>query len=131
VKSFRLLVGAVVVALVLYVAWLRYAPDKVRWRGEISRGNDLVRQIENFRSLRGRLPDSLGELGAFEENQGKLFYEKCNRNHYIVWFGTTLGESITYDSADGRWDALNGPCSSRSAGETGESDSRLDGRLRK
>jgi hypothetical protein len=34
----------------------------------------------------------------------KVFYRKIGDNEYYVWFGTTLGESETYDSRIKKWE---------------------------
>jgi hypothetical protein len=38
-----------------------------------------------------------------ETIKGPVFYEKKEEDHYIVWYGTSLGESNTYDSKEGKW----------------------------
>jgi hypothetical protein len=60
-------------------------------------GNAIVSKIETFRRETGRLPNSLSEIGV-EERESGPDYCKTSRNGYIVWYGTTLGESDTYDS---------------------------------
>lgn len=124
----RLVLGVLVVLVVFGIAWLRYAPDKIRWSADISQGNELVRQIETFHRTRGRLPDSLDEVSPYEENRGKLFYERCSGSQYIVWFGTTLGHSMTYSSSDGGWHSLKLLCSSGGSGEMGRADGDQKGR---
>jgi hypothetical protein len=65
-----------------------------------------VHKIEEFRGKHGRLPNSLAEAGILlpEDREGPVFYEKRRDGSYVVWYGTTLGESVTYDSNDKTWD---------------------------
>jgi hypothetical protein len=65
--------------------------------------DEIIKKVEKYRQQNGRLPDNLKELGMEETIEGPVFYEKKDNNRYIVWYGTTLGESMTYDSKDGRW----------------------------
>jgi hypothetical protein len=72
----------------------------------IKEGNILVEKIENFRMVHNRLPNSLNEIGV-EEKQGgidTLYYDKKSSLHYIVYFGTDLGESKTFYSDSKRWE---------------------------
>jgi len=72
-----------------------------RDRKLISRGNEIIQRIEAFKSNQKRLPNSLSEVGIGEE---ELFYNKYDSIHYIVWYGTSLGESVTYYSDSKKWE---------------------------
>lgn len=87
-----------------------FAPDRLLWRGEIHEGNTLVEKIESFRTEHGRLPTSLSEINTNDKTLEKFFYQKCDENRFIIWFGTTLGESMTFDSVSGSWTPLNITC---------------------
>jgi hypothetical protein len=67
----------------------------------MNKGNAIVEEIEGFKQLNGRLPNSLSELGI---QQDDLFYNKWDSVNYMVWFGTDLGESklITLTHKNGR-----------------------------
>jgi len=52
---------------------------------------------------RKKLPASMQELGVGPPEADRFFYEKCSETRFIVWFGTRLGESMTYDSAANNW----------------------------
>lgn len=67
----------------------------------IRRGNQIVQQIEHFRRSEGRLPNSLAELGIQED---ELFYNTWDSANYTVWYGMTLGESMTYYSDTKTWE---------------------------
>jgi hypothetical protein len=70
-------------------------------------GEDIVKRIERFRQDNKRLPDSLSELGVKEKLEGPVYYKKSDEHHYTVWYGTSVGESMTYNSDTGRWSAHN------------------------
>jgi len=66
-------------------------------------GNRIIAQIEVYRNTHHRLPDSFEELGITDPDI-RVFYKKTNDSDFIVWFGTWLGESETYDSRAKKWD---------------------------
>ncbi|QQS41431.1 MAG: hypothetical protein IPM63_00315 [Acidobacteriota bacterium] len=68
-----------------------------------AQGDDLIVKIEEFRANNGRLPEDLAELGIEERLEGPVFYEKIGSDSYEVWYGTSLGESMIYDSKDREW----------------------------
>jgi len=41
---------------------------------------------------------------GFNDSDLNVFYEKIGEAEYRVWFGTTLGESETYDSHTKSWE---------------------------
>ena len=67
----------------------------------IERGNEIVQQIEDFNHKEGRLPSSLNEMGIQED---EIFYNKWDSVNYMVWYGTSLGESMTYYSDTKTWE---------------------------
>ena len=69
----------------------------------IKKGNQIVLKIEEFKNKNGRLPYSLNEINIQEKIEGPFYYEKKDNNSYVLWFGTELGESTTYDSKLKRW----------------------------
>jgi len=93
-----------------YAAYFLFAPASIRYSSEIRRGNRIAREIDRFRARKGHLPLSLTEIGKLESESGPFYYERCGESRYIVWFGTTLGESMTYDSAKRVWTSLNLTC---------------------
>lgn len=66
-------------------------------------GDKMVKQVEEFKQQKGRLPDSVKELGMEETLEGPIYYRKIDENRYMLWFGTELGESIKYDSDRRTW----------------------------
>lgn len=71
--------------------------------------NIAISKIEEFRKVKGRLPDSLSEAGA-PDDESCPCYCKTGDNSYLVWYGTTLGESDTYDSEMRKWSPGNRAC---------------------
>lgn len=74
--------------------------------GKLKQGNEVIAKVEKFRDEKGRLPNSLGEIGIVETESGAVYYEKKSETKYIVWFGKELGESATYDSDAKEWSNL-------------------------
>jgi hypothetical protein len=73
----------------------------------ITEGNEIVGKIESFRKDKGRLPDSLSELGIKETEEGPIYYAKQSDAKYELWFGMELGESVSYDSDTKKWGRFN------------------------
>tara|TARA_B110000967_G_C18854395_1_gene546349 strand:+ start:1522 stop:1833 length:312 start_codon:yes stop_codon:yes gene_type:complete len=70
----------------------------------MKRGDLLIEKVEEFRYKNNRLPVSLNELEIEENIEGPLFYEKLDSTeNYLIWYGTILGESVTYDSSKKEW----------------------------
>ncbi len=70
---------------------------------KIKKGNEIAAKIEKFKAEKGRLPDSLSEIGVIETESGPIYYKKESESKYILWFGKELGESMTYDSDTKQW----------------------------
>jgi hypothetical protein len=66
-------------------------------------GDHVIAQVEKFKQQHGKVPDSLEEIGIKADESGPIYYEKKSDSHYIVWYGTSLGESTTYDSEVRKW----------------------------
>ena len=71
--------------------------------------NIAISKIEEFRKVKKRLPDSLSEAGA-QDDESCPCYCKTGADSYLVWYGTTLGESDTYDSETRKWSSGNRAC---------------------
>jgi hypothetical protein len=66
-------------------------------------GNEIISRVEAYRTSHGHLPETLKDVGLRDPDM-KVFYRKTSDNEYCVWFGTTLGESETYDSQTKKWE---------------------------
>ena len=72
----------------------------------IEMGNDFVNKIELYKKSTGRLPSTLAEVGIVikDEANPPVYYERKDSSHFIIWFGTTLGESKIFYSDSRRWE---------------------------
>ena len=64
-------------------------------------GSRLVARVEAYRETRGKLPESLSEIGVSEE--GRWCYAQREGGFYILWHGRGLGSSTAYDSRERIW----------------------------
>ncbi|MET4076551.1 hypothetical protein ABIB44_003826 [Hymenobacter sp. UYCo722] len=71
----------------------------------MSEGDQLVRRVELYQQKAGALPPSLSAMGIAEVEEGPLYYQPKKDTTYVVWFGTKLGESMTYHSDTRKWKA--------------------------
>jgi hypothetical protein len=94
ILSMSLTVTVGIVAVSIITAWHQASDRKL--------GDTVISKVEEFRRTKGRLPDSLSEAGI-EGDESCPCYCKTGDNSYIVWNGTTLGESDTYDSQTKKW----------------------------
>ena len=67
-------------------------------------GDELVLKIEKYKAHKGHLPKSIEDVGVKETMEGPLFYVRMDSVNYMVYFGTSLGESIIYYSDTKEWD---------------------------
>ncbi len=70
----------------------------------IKKGNQVITKIEIYKKQNGVLPTSLSNIGIKEKEEGPLYYQKKDSIIYIVWFGTSEGESKTYYSDTKKWE---------------------------
>lgn len=95
-KSVLLTISILIIGFIVYLL-----VDKNNLKSE---GNTIIDKIEIFKQSNKRLPNSLNELGIQEKMNGPFYYEKNDStNSYLVWYGTILGESVTYDSTTKKW----------------------------
>jgi hypothetical protein len=99
-RSLFLAVSALAFAVIFTGCW---GPSK----RETS--NIAISRIEEFRKAKGQLPDSLSEAGG-QDSESCPCYCKTGDGSYLVWYGTTLGESETYNSETRKWSPASGAC---------------------
>jgi len=86
----------------VYFIFLRNLDEKTLMK----RGNVLISKIEEYRQEEGELPIGYNELDLKEVNTNELFYQKVDSINYILWFGTSLGESMIYYSDSKEWEKV-------------------------
>jgi len=67
-------------------------------------GDEIVAKVEQFRVKKDRLPKSLSEIGMNETEEGPIYYKQLSETRFQVWYGSSLGESVTYDSDRKTWE---------------------------
>lgn len=90
--------------ILLFAFWFFYLRT-ARENKLIQKGNALVELIEAYRAEYKKLPTSLEDIGL-EERDGRdvLYYGQRDSLHYIISFGTSLGESKIYYSDSRQWE---------------------------
>jgi|GEM_PF-3266825 hypothetical protein len=83
---------------------IRYAKKK---------GDDIVKRIENYKMLSGRLPESFCEIGlkpdeywkgqATNFHGTKYFYEKLSDREYEIYFSLSVGDALYFNSSRAEW----------------------------
>ncbi len=96
--------------LILFATLALVLATALWWGSPWWRARQLMRQsvpiqtsLEAYRQQRARYPVSLSEIGIVEREEGPIYYRRESESAYILWFGTTLGESETYHSTDRHW----------------------------
>lgn len=102
-----ILLGGIVCAIA--IGTCLWQPVWLFQRRDFRTGNEIISRVESFRQSHGYLPGSLKDIGVTDPDL-RVFYCRAGDNEYIVWFGTTLGESETYDSRTKKWDGINAAC---------------------
>lgn len=69
-----------------------------------NQGDQLIDKIERYRDEKGVLPNHLADIGVAETADYPLYYQKKDSINYIIWFGTSLGESVTFYSDSKQWE---------------------------
>lgn len=85
--------------VLVYILFIRDAREERLMR----EGEALAEKVDAFMKETGRLPGVLSETGIEETETGPLYYQKQDSTHYIIWFGTSLGESTVYHSGSKTW----------------------------
>jgi len=87
-------------ALLIYSGLLGCTSRETRLRDA---GNEIVHKVEAYKISKGRLPSSLSVIGIPEQEEGPIYYQRVDSINYVVWFGTAVGESVTYSSTTKKW----------------------------
>jgi hypothetical protein len=71
---------------------------------EISEANEVIEKIERYKTIYGKYPDSLEEIGMPVTESGPFYYD----NHgslYTIYFSIGVGSSMFYSSDTKKWRA--------------------------
>ena len=99
---FNVVLPIMVLICVLLGSFL-FQPVWLFHREEIRVGNEVVSLVEAFRTTHSYLPERLKDIGVNEADLN-VFYRKVSDQEYEVWFGTSVGESKTYNSLTKKWE---------------------------
>lgn len=104
-KKYRILLISLVICL--FLTWFIYNAlrpwDCCDYTSKFKKGNEIIQKIEDYRKSKGKLPESLDDIGEDPNADGPVYYEKTDSANYYIWFGTTLGSSCTYHSETKEW----------------------------
>jgi hypothetical protein len=76
--------------------------SRIWYHDDYRASEEVIRRIEDHRRRLGTLPQSLSEAGV-PPSESCPCYEPTSTSNYKVWFGTVLGESISYESDTRLW----------------------------
>lgn len=89
---------AVILAMMLVIT-----ACTIKMEDKQAKAEAVLAQIETFQAQNHRLPQNLTEMGLPETESGPIYYDKKTDDRFLLWYGTDLGASRTYDSALGEW----------------------------
>jgi len=89
--------------LTLFLVTLGTSCSSIAYRAKEAEGAKIIEKVGRFKDQEGRLPRSLTEMGIAETEEGPVYYKQVDENRYQLWYGTSLGESVTYDSDRRMW----------------------------
>jgi hypothetical protein len=92
---------SIIVLSVLLIAVIFYLSNREDQEDLITKGNIIVQRVEDFKERRGRLPESLAEMGI---EPGNFFYLKSDSANYMIWCGSLQRESVKYFSETKAWE---------------------------
>lgn len=76
-------------------------PSEWRHHQLIRQAGPIHSALEDYHAQHGTYPESLSAAKISEPNE--LYYQREPDGSYLLWFGTTLGESTTYCSKTQEW----------------------------
>ncbi|QIF03923.1 hypothetical protein [Roseimicrobium sp. ORNL1] len=103
-QNWRKLARAAVFPLLVSIAALWMASSD--WRREQSlmqAARPIQAELEMYRQRYQQYPDSLVHIGVVEKEGSPIHYQRDSKDHYILWFGSHLGKSKTFQSSAGDW----------------------------
>ena len=103
-KMYKYILIVLGILILLFCFWFFYLSHE-RERRLMKEGYRLVEKIEEFRTMQGRLPISLEEIGV-EEKEGyyALFYDVRSECNYTISFGVSIDYNKFYYSDTKTWE---------------------------
>ena len=99
-KSLKFVILSVtIICFAIYILSIKDQREKILR----NRGIEIVNLIKLYKIENSKLPNSLNDLGIEESEEGPVFYVKLDSLNYIVYYGTSLGESIIFYSDINSW----------------------------
>lgn len=100
----NILMFIILFIILVTLSWiLIWRPPFIIYWQKYKIANKYIEKIEQFRQQNQRLPSSLEEIGEITSEKGPIYYQKLSETEYQIWFGTTVGESIIYNSKTKKW----------------------------
>jgi hypothetical protein len=77
----------------------------LRWREHrlMEQSKPIQVSLESYRVTHGYYPAALSRIGVVEKEDGPIYYSRESDSSYLLWFGTSLGESMRFHSSDRTW----------------------------
>ena len=90
-------------ALIVAISVVLCSCDYFAKREIIKEGNEVIAKIESFKKDKGRLPESLAEVGIVETEAGP-FYNKVDSSRYTLHDALGFDKSLFYYSETQKWE---------------------------
>ncbi len=66
-------------------------------------GEGLIEEIEVYKSINKKLPETLGDLNRPESTGNGPYYNKIDNNQYEIFFCFGFDGDLTYNSVTRKW----------------------------
>ena len=103
------LVALLCLFFLVYILYIN-SDFKIEYKKEIANGNKMIELISEYEKKNNRLPNKKTDFIPKEEiNKYEIYYYEFHEFYYVLFFGTTLGEGIYYNSLYGEWSDVYEP----------------------
>jgi hypothetical protein len=96
--AFKKIIFLILISVVFYQVFIYTEPER-------KIVNNAISLVENYRTTNGKYPKSLNDVGLkYDDMSGPVYYQLDeSSNEYIIWFGTSIGSSVVYESKTKKW----------------------------
>jgi hypothetical protein len=98
----RIIIVFLIAILLITAVWFIWGWTHV-YDSKFQAAVKVIMELDTFFKNNSKYPDSLEVLGIEETLEGLIFYKKISDQEYEIWFGTTLGNSMVYNSKTKKW----------------------------